>query len=374
MRRSIVRNLVWCLFAVAFLPGLVWAQAETPEPLSLDQAAPDLTLSVEKLFGSFTYWRQTDEGYESGFIDFALDQTWMMVTHVDVDHDRYPDRVSVTRGQYSVGKRDDNTFGYWLEGENNPRAFLSDVIIVAGHVKSFVWQGRAFSRRTGDMPYFIMDQDVPALAGELVVNSTPPGAVVYLDGIRVPGCTPLTVKKPKAGVALRVRVELADCLPSEQVVTLAPNEHRELEFALSRGGSGLHIACNPRVRVKLDGAWIGYTPIDRSNVAPGAHVLEFVNDSLGIYRREKIEVSADQPFRRQYEFDGRLIVDVGRRCEIFRLGRSAGQTPFDQAVPVGRHVLTLVDDRGKKKRLVVDIPLDGTVRIDRPFDALPDAD
>jgi hypothetical protein len=369
-----LQRFTWCVALVLLAAITVGAEEPTPPPATLEQAAPDMTLSVERLYGSFTFWRQTAEGYEAGFVEFAVDQTWTMVVHLDVDRDRYPDRITVTRGQYSVGKREDGAFGYWLEGEHLPRTFLGDVVIVGGHVKSFTWQGRSFTARTGDMPYFVMDQDTPLLAGDLTVNTTPVGAAVSVDGVRIPGRTPLVIKKLKAGAPLRIRVELTDHLPTEQVITLAQGENRTLTFELSRGGLGLHVESNPRVKVKLDGQWLGYTPLDQGGLAPGRHVLELVNEPLGIYRREEIDVPADRQWRRAYEFNGRLIIDVGRPCKIYRRDRLAGQTPFDQAVPVGAHVLTLVDEHGRKKRLLVDVPLDGTVRIDRPFDSLPDAD
>ncbi len=363
----------WLLLVCCLMAAWSWA-AEEPPPPTLEQAAPELTVSPDRLYGTYTFWRQTDDGYEAGFIDFAIDYTWTMVVHLDTDYDRYPDQVTVLRGTYQVTKRDDASYGYALDREGQAQSFLDEVTVVNGHVRQFTWQYRQFRLRTGDMPYFVMAADVTAVAGEVSIETTPPGAKVYVDGVRLAGITPLKVKRLNAGVPLHVRAELEGYLTSEQVITLRPDEPRMIEFSLSRGGSGLHVVSQPRVRVKLDGEWIGYSPVDRIGVAPGHHVLELVNDTVGIYHREDIEVPANQTWRKRYEFNGRLVIDVGRPCKIYRQDRLAGETPFDDAVPAGHHLLNLIDAQGRKKLLIVDVPLDGTVRIERPFDSLPDAE
>jgi len=362
----------WKIFPVLFLILGTW-KAMAAEPADPNRWAPDLTLSVEKLFGVFTYWRQTDQAYEAGFIEFHNDHTWTQVIHLDFNRDRYPEDYQVQKGQYSVGWQADGTVGFWIEGEGVPRTFLSEVRIIGGLVSGFTVLDRSFNRREGDEPYFILDSDRPEIAKVLRVLSKPPGATVFVNGSRVPGLTPLEVKKPPAGEPLKIRVTLPGHQPVEKVMTLVAGGEGTLEVELKQGEAGLQITSLPSVKVYLDGRFLGPTPIDIKEVAAGQHVLELINEALGINQREVIDLNKGQRFSRNYEYTGQVQIDVGRACKIYRWGKLVGSTPFSGSVPVGRHVLTLVDGRGEKRQLIIDVPLNGTITIKQAFDALPEA-
>ncbi len=364
-----LRRWLPILLLVFALTGALWAQ-ERPVP---EAFAPDLTLSIDKLFGEYTFWRQTEEGYESGYLAFALDHAWTLVVHVDRDYDRYPDRYEVRKGAYAVEKQEDGGYGFRLTDEG-ATAFLADVRIVDGRVQSFTYGERSFVRRHGQDPYFNMVGNQPKLAGQLTVGSDPAGAAVFVDGHRVPGSTPLTIAKPAADRELRIRVVRQDYRPTEKTVTLAENENRSIHFELFRGDSGLSIKSLPRVKVSLDGRAMGTTPLELSDLPAGRHELALTNEALGIDHRETFTIAEGETFARSYEFTGRLVIDVGRACRIYRRDRLAGRTPFDERVPVGRHVLVLVDENGERRRVTVDIAPEKTTTIEQDFTALPEAD
>ncbi|HPM78693.1 MAG TPA: PEGA domain-containing protein [bacterium] len=358
------------IFVLVFaLAGALWAQ-ERPAP---EAFAPDLTLSIDKLFGEYTFWRQTEEGYESGYLVIGLDHTWTLVVHVDRDYDRYPERYEVRKGAYAVEKRTDGARGFQLSDEG-ATAFLDDARIVDGRVQSFTYGERSFTRRHEQDPYFNMVGNQPKLAGQLIVGSNPPGAAVYVDGHRVPGSTPLTIVKPAADRELHIRVVRQDYRPAEKTIALTLDENRSIHFDLFRGDSGLSIKSLPRVKVALDGRALGTTPLALNDLPAGRHELALTNEALGIDHRETFTIAEGETFTRSYEFTGRLVIDVGRACRIYRRDRLAGRTPFDERVPVGRHVLLLVDENGERRRLTVDIAPDQTTTIQQDFTALPEAD
>jgi len=355
------------LCACLSLTAAAQDRSETPE-----YQGPDLTLAEDKIFGDYTFWRQTDDGYENGFVTFAPDHTWMQVIHLDQDHDKVAERIDTRRGAYAVGRRpEDRSIGIYLEGEDLPRVFLEDLTIVGGKVKSFAWEERSYARRSPAGPYFITDYNQPDQAAELRVESAPPGAVVLIDGRQMFGVTPLVVKKPAAGVPLTIEVVQPGYRQSRLVVTLVKDERRALSFELMRGESSLKVESLPRVKVRLDGEFLGPTPLFRDNLPAGGHVLELYNESLELTHREEIVLEKGQTLRRDYRFTGRLIIDAGCPCRITRGGRDVGVAPFDGEVPVGRHVLTLIDDRGERRTLTVLIERDRTLEVRTPFTELP---
>jgi len=363
----IEKRLILAVLVVGLLWPLWLSAQENPSP---EQWAPDMTVSVEKLFGVYTYWRQTDQGYESGFLEFAHDHTWTLVSHFDLDFDRHTDRYTVIKGTYAVGHQADGRFAYWLTTEQEARRPLQNVVVIGGHVESFTVLGRSFKRRAHDGPFFVMEGNQPDLAEQLEVHTEPAGAGVFIEGNRMDGTTPLTIKKPRAGVPLKVRVVLSGYRPQERTVELEVGEKRKIDFTLLTGESGLRVTSLPRVKVGVDGQWLGSTPLEVNDLPAGQHTLSLINRALGIQHEEVVTLNEGETLERDFRFTGRLIIDVGRQCKIYRRGRLAGQTPFDQQVPIGRHLLTLIDEQGEKRQVLVEVPLNGVVEVKKPFESL----
>ncbi|MDP8225559.1 MAG: PEGA domain-containing protein [Candidatus Lernaella stagnicola] len=369
MRKALLTILLVGLLAFSVAARDGDATPETPA-----FQGPDMTLTLDKIAGSYVFWRQTEDGYENGFIEFKLDHSWSFVTHLDRDRDRVTDEHQVRKGEYGIGRMADGTVAVWLREGEGDQSTVSDLRVVGGHGASFLLFERSFLRHAPDEPFFVIKHNQPIVAKELFVESEPPGAAVYIDGVRVEGVTPMTIRHPLAERPLQVKVVKSDFHPQEQSVTLARDETSRLLFKLTKGEAGLTITSSPAVKVKLDGVFLGsagYLPIQRSDLPAGKHEIELYNDSLGLHHRETIVLEKGRFLEKRYEFTGRLVIDVGRAGQLIRRDKKAGSIPFDGQVPIGRHVLILEDAKGDQRLLVVQVFWKKTTLIEKPFDSLP---
>ncbi len=362
------------LTILLLLVTLVCAQAADNPPEIPQYQGPDTTLTLDKIAGAYTFWRQTDEGYENGFIEFKIDHSWTMVLHLDRDRDRVTDEHHVHKGEYAIRRRDDGAVTVWLREDGAQDAYLSDLLVVGGKAKAFMLSGRAFTRHLEGTPFFVVRYNQPIVAELLVVLSEPAGAAVFINGMLVEGHTPLSIKKPLANVALTVRVAKIDYHPQSSIVTLKPGGTQRLSFKLTKGEAGLRLTSTPWVKVRLDGVFFGATPLERDHLQAGPHKIELYNESLQLSRVDEVILEEGKFLEKHYAFNGQLILDVGRECVVFRHGKKAGTTPFAGSVPVGRHVLILEDAQGRRRQLVVRVRLDEVTRVEKTFGSLPKAE
>lgn len=141
-------------------------------------------------------------------------------------------------------------------------------------------------RPPGKRPVAAAEAPAPRGAAQLVVRAAPDG-VVYVDGKPV-GTTPLTTSEVPAGPhVVEVRLGGHDTARREVVLGRGPTE---LSFQLQREAAGtgrLTIRSTPPSVVYLDGAPLGTTPIESTEVTAALHVVEF---KLGGHRPERREV------------------------------------------------------------------------------------
>ena len=147
-----------------------------------------------------------------------------------------------------------------------------------------------------------------ASTGRLVVNSTPKGASVTLDG-RLRGRTPLTLDKLPLR-AFVVRIVQPGFLTARQDVTLSPrSSSRTLTFRLtpargvapaargrqdSAATGSLYVASRPAgARVFVDGRPAGVTPLLIPNLRSGSHAVRLELDSHVTWTTS-VRVSAGQ--------------------------------------------------------------------------------
>ncbi|MBI2220052.1 MAG: PEGA domain-containing protein, partial [Acidobacteria bacterium] len=126
--------------------------------------------------------------------------------------------------------------------------------------------------------------EAPA-CGRLVVRSTPPGALVFVNGRRR-GRTPLSVRDLAPGT-YSLRVARSGFQEDSRRVTIAASAAREVHVRLARARSSaapapaavsftgaLYVDSRPRgARVVLDGRAIGTTPMQVGDIRAGAHVV-----------------------------------------------------------------------------------------------------
>jgi hypothetical protein len=361
------------IFIVA--PG--WAKDKTPQlegaTPDINEMAPDVTLSLDKIFGAYTFWKQTETSFESGFIEFQHDLTWNLVVQTETQGPKPTFAYDVKKGTFGLEATPEGPLGVWLDTPGQPREFVKELKILDGHGKSFEVFGRAFKRRGPDEAFFAKQNNPGNVAQSLTIESDPAGALVYLNGDQQAKPTPLTIMKPIAGPPLDVRVEKPGLLAQHEMIVLKAGEQRKVKFALTQGEGSLRIESLPRVKIKLDGNWLGYTPIKLTSIATGKHTIEAINEALGVAEKEEIVLEKGKMFTKNFAFMGRLVVDVGRRCEIWRFGKKAGVAPYDADVPIGRHPLVLVDEKGARRLLVVTVELGKTTTVIQAFETLPKA-
>lgn len=130
------------------------------------------------------------------------------------------------------------------------RPFLAEILFRQGIL--FLWEGNSaegvarFARSRALRPEFSPDPalhsptvqeawahaaDRPAMPAELLVQSNPPGAEIYLDGKPV-GTTPGRVQPGRFG-PIRIHVAKEGYLPEERIGQWLPGEHGMMEITLA---------------------------------------------------------------------------------------------------------------------------------------------
>lgn len=137
-----------------------------------------------------------------------------------------------------------------------------------------------------------------ASTGILVVDSSPPGAVVSLDG-NGQGTTPYTIDALAPGIHSLVvsldgyqpfegEVKITAGGTSYQTVSLVPATSPEMTSASTSGGQGATevsiTSSPPAADVIVDGVHQGLTPVRLSSLSPGTHTVELAFPFFTNYR------------------------------------------------------------------------------------------
>lgn len=136
----------------------------------------------------------------------------------------------------------------------------------------------------------------------VVLDSTPEGATVFLDGIELAHRTPVVVKRPRGDTPIRVRVTRGDLAVDGELV-IGPRRVIERHYVLEdlgRSTARVHVASLPRADVYIDGVHAGRTdqwidvpagrPIQLSVRADSGEALDL---RLELAPREDREVFVD---------------------------------------------------------------------------------
>jgi len=125
---------------------------------------------------------------------------------------------------------------------------------------------------------------VVAPKGRLVVRSSPPGALVFVDGKRQGEPTPATLRDLPLGPHT-VQVARAGYVPqSESIVLSAAQPIHTMAVVLQPGlatdapmrTGSVFLDSTPRgARVSVDGRFVGLTPLSVPELAPGEHTARF---------------------------------------------------------------------------------------------------
>lgn len=132
---------------------------------------------------------------------------------------------------------------------------------------------------------------VPA-ASTLQVKSTPEGATVYVDDVKV-GVTPLTTQVLPGERVVRLDLKLHQ--PAEETVVIPIRGTASLEKVLEKVAARILITASPAgTEIAIDGQVLGKDRVDRG-IAPGEHTLRLTAERHKAFE-QTITVKADQQF------------------------------------------------------------------------------
>lgn len=189
--------------------------------------------------------------------------------------------------------------------------------------------------------------------GQVRVTSTPPGAIVKIDG-RIVGSTPMggfvevTQGKPHL-----IRVEKEKHRVFQKTVLLRPKQKRTLHARLrplrvSKPSSYVYFGASPRSDVFINGRRIGRTPVMRHQIPSGRYAVEFRTAKFqASYKKRLTFGPGTQRFFHRFQ-KGRLWVLTRTIAKVFVgqdfLGKSR-QPPY--TMPVGTYNVRVVFPGGK---------------------------
>lgn len=145
---------------------------------------------------------------------------------------------------------------------------------------------------------------VPA-ASTLDVTSTPPGATVFIDDVKV-GVTPLNTQVLPGERVVRIDLKLHQ--PIEETVVIPIRGAASLAKALDKVAARIVITASPPgAEILIDGTVAGKDKVDRG-IAPGDHTIRLTAENHKSFE-QTISVKADQ----QYSLDKTLEPTSGAK-------------------------------------------------------------
>ena len=178
--------------------------------------------------------------------------------------------------------------------------------------------------------------------GTLVVESTPPGAQVEIDGMQR-GTTPVTVDLPPGTHALALtrrgitrRFEVA-VRPGEQTT-------QGLDWTQVREIGSLAVTTDPPgAKISIDGKAVGVSPLTIPDLPAGRRRVVLEGQGGTVRREVTIETDRTATLSEAI-FSGFLAVFAPVELQIYEGNRLLGTTENNRImIPAGRHELTLVN-------------------------------
>jgi hypothetical protein len=133
---------------------------------------------------------------------------------------------------------------------------------------------------------------VVPVASTLQVDSTPPGATVYVDDVKV-GTTPLNTQVLPGERVVRFDLKLHQ--PAEETIVIPIRGAAKLERTLDKVAARLVVTASPAgAEISVDGQVVGKDKVDRG-IEPGAHVIRITLDQYKAFE-QTVTVRADEQF------------------------------------------------------------------------------
>jgi hypothetical protein len=194
---------------------------------------------------------------------------------------------------------------------------------------------------------------VPVLAdGMLTVNTNPPGAHVFVDGVER-GATPLTIVLKPGTHALELRGdgEVPRLMPITMTAGGQLSQYIELPKTAATFGQ-LHVRTEPAgARISVDGLPRGTSPVTVSDLTPGEHAVLLESDFGPVKQVVTIEpgltASLTVPLAAPEgaPVSGWMSVTAPADVQIFENKRLLGTSQSDRLMmSAGRHELEIVNE------------------------------
>jgi PEGA domain-containing protein len=187
--------------------------------------------------------------------------------------------------------------------------------------------------------------------GTLVVNTSPPGAKLFVDGVER-GVTPITVALKPGAHSLEVR---GDGTPRLMPITITAgaqvSQYLELPKAAVAVGQ-LQVRTGPAgARVSVDGVAKGTSPLTVTDLAPGEHAVHLESDFGSVKQIVTIEAGNTASLMvplgaaEGAPVSGWIALSAPADVQLFENKRLIGTSQSDRLmVSAGRHEIEIVND------------------------------
>jgi PEGA domain-containing protein len=209
--------------------------------------------------------------------------------------------------------------------------------------------------------------DAPG-AGQLAIQSDPPGAKVIVDGTER-GAAPLMVSDLAPGdheVVLR-----SDTATARHTVTIQAGGSASLVVPMSVAESTgpvsgwVNVKAPFTVEIYEQGKMLGTSDAERMMMAAGKHELEFVNNTLGYTAKRTVLVVPGKVAMLALELPrGVVNLNAAPWAEVWIDGQHVGETPIGNlSVAIGSHEIVFKHPQFGEKRQAVSVTLGAPVRV-----------
>jgi eukaryotic-like serine/threonine-protein kinase len=243
--------------------------------------------------------------------------------------------------------------------------------VLWGMLASGEQQEHAVASHPDAVPIASAPIDAGPRSGKFTIESVPPQARVFVDGVQQASLTPVTVEvEPE--VPHTVRWEHDGYQPEVwEAVRVGAGKNVMIRGTLQREFAGLRVTTKPPgARVVLDGTYLGDTPLERTDLRPGSErtlVLEkpnfrSVSEPLTLAHGQIATIS--RTLRSDVTYGTIDIVIAGSWADVYFGGRRIGRAS-DRGfrLPVGTHRLRLKNpESGRETTVVVTVYADRTER------------
>ena len=193
--------------------------------------------------------------------------------------------------------------------------------------------------------------DAAATEGTLVMNTTPPGAKLFVDGVER-GVTPVTVALKPGSHSIEVR---GDGQPRLMpiIVTAGAQVTQYLELPKIAAALGqLHVRTEPAgARVSVDGAARGTSPLTIADLTPGEHAVQLESDLGSVKQVVTIEAGNTASLMvplgapEGAPVSGWIALSAPAEVQLFENKRLIGTNQSERLmVSAGRHEIEIINE------------------------------